>query len=200
MSDIDLRGVRIGLGVTGSFCTFEQILPMLERLVALGAAVTPIFSYATSQWDTRFFTASAFRERVEGLAVPVLTTVPQVEPIGPKKLLDIMLIAPCTGNTLAKLVHGIVDTPVVMAAKSMLRNNRPVVVAVSTNDALGNNAENIGQLMNMRNLFFVPFGQDDLVGKPRSMTADFMQAPEALALALSNEQIQPMLLSGGMRG
>ena len=124
----------------------------------------------------------------------VLHTIPQVEPIGPKKLLDALIIAPCTGNTLAKLAHGIADGPVTMAAKSHLRNGRPVVIAVSTNDGLGAAAENIGKLLARKHIYFVPFGQDDAINKPTSLVADFKKIPETLALALEGKQIQPLLL------
>jgi len=194
MFDIDLQGKRVGWGITGSFCTFDQILPVLERVVEEGAQVTPILSYATSGWDTRFYDAGEFRQQVEAITGSVWDTIPQVEPIGPRKLLDVMLVAPCTGNTLAKLANGITDTPVLMAAKSQLRNSLPVVLAISTNDALGNNAQNIGRLLNMRNIYFVPYGQDDPMGKPRSMTAQFDLIPETLRLAMQGEQIQPILV------
>jgi dipicolinate synthase subunit B len=155
----------------------------------------PIFSPAAYSTDTRFGTAqSHIRRAAEICGADPLSTIAQVEPIGPKKLLDALVIAPCTGNTLAKLSHSIADTSVTMAAKSHLRNSRPVLVAVSTNDALAGAAENIGKLLSRKNYYFVPFGQEDSLGKPTSMVADFSKIPAALEAALSGEQLQPILL------
>ena len=157
--------------------------------------ITPVFSHAAYSTDTRFGTAREHIQLAEEICgSPVLHTLPQVEPIGPKKLLDALIIAPCTGNTLAKLAHGIADSPVTMAAKSHLRNGRPVLLAVSTNDGLAGAAENIGRLMARKNYYFVPFGQDDPIGKPTSLVADFDRIPEALRLAAERTQIQPMLI------
>lgn len=186
--------MNIGFAVCGSFCTFSQVFPILEKL-AKEHRVTPIFSPAAYTTDTRFGTAQEHVLRAaEICGTDPLHTIAQVEPIGPKKLLDILVIAPCTGNTLAKLSHGIADTSVTMAAKSHLRNGRPVLIAVSTNDGLAAAAENIGRLMNRKNYFFVPFGQDDAQGKPTSTVADFSLIPAAVDAALVEKQLQPLLL------
>lgn len=186
--------MNIGFALTGSFCTFSQVFPVMEQL-AKKHQITPIFSPAAYYTDTRFGAAQDHILRAaEICGRDPWHTITQVEPIGPKKLLDLLLIAPCTGNTLAKLSHGIADTAVTMAAKSQLRNGRPVLLAVSTNDALGAAAENIGRLMNRKNYFFVPYGQDDAKGKPASMVADFGQIGEAVEEALSGRQLQPLLL------
>ena len=186
--------MTIGFAMCGSFCTFHQVFPIMEEL-AKKYRLIPIFSPAAYSTDTRFGTAqSHIRRAAEICGTDPLSTIAQVEPIGPKKLLDALVIAPCTGNTLAKLSHSIADTSVTMAAKSHLRNSRPVLVAVSTNDALAGAAENIGKLLSRKNYYFVPFGQDDSLGKPTSMVADFSKIPAALDAALSGEQLQPILL------
>jgi dipicolinate synthase subunit B len=177
----------------GSFCTFHQVFPIMEAL-AKEHEVIPIFSPTSYTTDSPFGTAQAhIRRAAEICSTDPLYTIAQVEPIGPKKLLDALVIAPCTGNTLAKLSHGIADTSVTMATKSHLRNGRPVIIAVSTNDALGVAAENIGRLMARQHIYFVPFGQDDCVRKPTSMVADFTKIPEALASAMEGRQLQPIL-------
>ena len=186
--------MTIGFAMCGSFCTFHQVFPVMEEL-AKKHRLIPVFSPAAYSTDTRFGTAqSHIRRAAEICGADPLSTIAQVEPIGPKKLLDALVIAPCTGNTLAKLSHSIADTSVTMAAKSHLRNSRPVLVAVSTNDALAGAAENIGKLLSRKNYYFVPFGQDDSLGKPTSMVADFSKIPAALEAALSGEQLQPILL------
>ena len=185
--------MNIGFALCGSFCTFSKVFPVMEQL-ARDHTVTPIFSQASATTDTRFGRAVDHLQTARDLCGrdPILT-IPQAEPIGPKKLFDLLLIAPCTGNTLAKLSHGIADGPVTMAAKSHLRNGRPILIAVSTNDALGTAAENIGRLMARKNIYFVPFSQDDPDGKPNSMVADFKKIPQALQTALEGKQIQPMV-------
>ena len=186
--------MRVGFAMCGSFCTYAQVFPVMEEL-SKTHTVIPIFSEAACHVDSRFGTALDHQAKAEAFCgVPPLHTLAQVEPIGPKKLLDILVIAPCTGNTLAKLAHGIADGPVTMAAKSHLRNGRPVLLAVSTNDALAGAAENIGKLLARKHYYFVPFGQDDALGKPTSMVADFRQIPQALEAALEGRQIQPILL------
>lgn len=186
--------MNIGFAMCGSFCTFHSIFPVLET-IAKAHNVIPILSANVCTIDSRFGTASDHIQRLTEICGKApLCTIADVEPIGPKKLLDALIIAPCTGNTLAKLAHSIADTPVTMAAKSHLRNSRPVLIAVSTNDALAGAAENIGRLLARKNYFFVPFGQDDPVRKPTSLVADFTKIPEALALALEGNQIQPILL------
>lgn len=184
----------IGFAVCGSFCTFSQVFPVMEQL-AQEYTVIPIFSQVASTLNTRFGTAASHLQRAADICgTKPLTAIQEAEPIGPKKLLDALVIAPCTGNTLAKLSHGVADTSVTMAAKSHLRNGRPVVVAISTNDALAGAAENIGRLLVRKNYYFVPFGQDDAAEKPTSLVADFRQIPPTLALALEGKQLQPLLL------
>lgn len=186
--------MTIGFALCGSFCTYSAVFPIVEAL-AQNHTVIPILSTAASQTDTRFGTAkNHILKLTEICGTPPLTTLPEVEPIGPKQLLDVLVIAPCTGNTLAKLAHSIADTPVTMAAKSHLRNGRPVLIAVSTNDALGTAAENIGKLMAKQNYYFVPFRQDDPKEKPRSMVADFSAIPQALEAALEGRQFQPVII------
>lgn len=186
--------MEIGFALCGSFCTYAEVFPVLERL-AKAHRVTPIFSQTAYSIDSRFGKAGDWVEKAKTICGKApLHTIAQVEPIGPKKLLDALIIAPCTGNTLAKLAHSIADSSVTMAAKSHLRNGRPVIVAVSTNDGLAGAAENIGRLLARRNYYFVPFRQDDPVKKPTSLVADFQKLPETLEQALHGKQIQPLLL------
>ncbi len=186
--------MEIGFAMCGSFCTFAQVFPVMEAL-SREHRITPVFSFASASIDSRFGTAAEHLEQARRICGrSPLRTIEGVEPIGPKKLLDALIIAPCTGNTLAKLAHSIADTPVTMAAKSHLRNGRPVILAVSINDALAGAAENIGKLLARKHFYFVPFGQDDAQKKPTSMVADFGQIPQTLAAALEGRQIQPMLL------
>jgi dipicolinate synthase subunit B len=186
--------MNIGFALCGSFCTYDQVFPVLREL-AQNYNVIPIFSENAASIDSRFGTA---REHLKAAADicrrnPILT-IPEAEPLGPKKLLDALIIAPCTGNTLAKLSHSIADSTVTMAAKSHLRNGRPIVVAVSTNDALAGAAENIGRLMGRKHYYFVPFRQDDPFKKPTSLVADFKMIPQTLEAALEGRQIQPILI------
>lgn len=193
-----MKKTTIGFAMTGSFCTFERVLKQMEALVRRGYEVLPVLSFNAGTLDTRFMTAEHLRARiVEITGNEPIDTLTGAEPIGPKKMSDVFLIAPATGNSLAKLAGGIFDTPALLGAKSHLRNDRPLVLAVSTNDGLGTAAQNIGRLLNMRNIYFVPFGQDDPVKKPRSLVADFTQIPRTVAAALSGVQLQPMLLRGG---
>ena len=186
--------MNVGFALCGSFCTFSKVFPIME-LLSRDYTVTPIFSDSAYTTDTRFGKAKEHIELAGEICCrPPIHTIAQAEPIGPKKLFDILVIAPCTGNTLAKLAHGIADGPVTMAAKSHLRNGRPVLIAVSTNDALNTAAENIGKLMARKHYYFVPFGQDDPVQKPCSMVADFCKLPQALEAALEGRQLQPVLL------
>ena len=185
--------MNIGFALCGSFCTYERVFPVMTAL-AENHKVTPIFSRAAATLDSRFGTSAEFLAKAEKICgAPPLLTVPDVEPVGPKKLFDILIIAPCTGNTLAKLSHSIADGPVTMAAKSHLRNGRPVLVAVSTNDALSGAAENIGRLLARKNYYFVPFGQDDPKNKPTSLVANFEKVPDTVEMALKCVQIQPIL-------
>lgn len=186
--------MTVGFALCGSFCTYASVFPVMAEL-AKSHRVIPIFSQSAYTLDSRFGTAQSHIDRATAICgQPPLHTIPEVEPIGPKKLLDALVIAPCTGNTLAKLAHSIADTPVTMAAKSHLRNGRPILLAVSTNDALAGAAENIGKLLCRRNFYFVPFGQDDPIKKPTSMVADFSKLPQALEAMMDGRQIQPILL------
>ena len=186
--------MTVGFAMCGSFCTFSQVFPVMEELSEKYDLI-PIFSQSVFTMDSRFGTAAEHICRATMICGnQPLHTVPQVEPIGPKKMLDALIIAPCTGNTLAKLAHGIADSPVTMAAKSHLRNGRPIVIAVSTNDALAGAAENIGRLLARRHYYFVPFGQDDPMNKPTSLVADFSKTDATLTAALQGKQIQPILL------
>lgn len=186
--------MNIGFAMCGSFCTYARIFPVLEAL-AQQHNVIPIFSDAGSTIDSRFGKAADHRSRVSAICGrPPLCTIAEVEPIGPKKLLDVLVVAPCTGNTLAKLAHSIADSPVTMAVKSHLRNGRPVVIAISTNDALAGAAENIGRLLGRKHYYFVPFGQDDPTGKPTSIVADFTKLPQAVEAAAKGTQLQPVLV------
>ena len=188
--------MNIGFAFCGSFCTYQQVFPILECLSA-SHSVIPIFSTASAETDSRFGQAKDFLTRAERICGrKALTTLEEVEPIGPKKLLDLLVIAPCTGNTLAKLAHSIADGPVTMAAKSHLRNARPVLLAVSTNDALAGAAENIGKLLGRKNYYFVPFRQDSWENKPTSLVADFSLIPNAAEKAINGQQLQPILLAG----
>ena len=186
--------MNIGFALCGSFCTFDKAFGAMADVASIHT-VTPIFSQAAFTTDTRFGTAEGHIARAaEVCGREPLYTVAQVEPLGPKKLLDALIIAPCTGNTLAKLAHSIADGPVTMATKSHLRNGRPVLLAVSTNDALAGAAENIGKLLGRKHYYFVPFGQDDPQKKPTSMVADFSKVLPALEAALQGQQIQPLVL------
>ena len=186
--------IRLGFAMCGSFCTFKQVLPQMHRLAAEGYEIFPIMSFNAFSTDTRFGSAASFISEIEELTgKKVISSISAAEPIGPKKLLDILLIAPATGNTIAKIASGISDTPITLAVKSHLRNSRPVVIAVSTNDALSGNAANIGSLMSRRGFYFVPFSQDDPQGKPNSLVARFELLPETVKNALNGRQIQPLL-------
>lgn len=169
---MNLKGKKIGVAFTGSFCTYEKAFLALEKLVGEGAKVQPIFSEAAKSIDSRFGNAEDFVKRAEQITgEKIMGTIAQAEPIGPQSLLDLLIILPCTGNTIAKLANGITDTPVLMAAKAHLRNEKPLLLSISTNDALGMNMKNIGLLLNAKHVFFVPFGQDNAQKKPNSMVA-----------------------------
>ena len=184
----------LGYALCGSFCTHAQSLIQLKNLIAAGYEVQPIVSETVFATDTRFGKAQALIEELEGsTSHPVIHTVPDAEPLGPKISLDALIIAPCTGNTMAKLAAGITDTPVLMAAKAHLRNEKPLIIAVSTNDALGMNLKNIGLLMNTKNIYFVPFGQDDYIKKPLSLVAHMEEIPATIEAALKRKQIQPVV-------
>lgn len=186
--------ITVGFALCGSFCTFSQVIKEMEALISKGYEIVPIMSFNAFSTDTRFGKASEHKERIEAICKrKIISTIPDAEPIGPKKMLDILLIEPCTGNTAAKLANGITDTPVTLAAKSHLRNNRPLLIAISTNDALSGSAGNIGKLINTNNVFFVPFRQDSPDGKPRSMISDFSKTEDAILCALKKEQLQPIV-------
>lgn len=190
-----MKELTVGLAITGSFCTFSKLLEEVRVLKALGANVIPIFSLQTQTMDSRFGKAEEFIKEIEGITEQKgIYTITEAEPIGPKAFLDILVIAPCTGNTLAKLAVGITDTPVLMAAKAHLRNEKPLVLSISTNDALGSNFKNIGTLMNKKHVFFVPFGQDDHKAKPNSMVAHMELIPHTIQEALNGRQIQPVIV------
>ena len=189
------KSVRIGCAMTGSFCTFRKVFQAWQALAETGAALTPIMSQAAYESDTRFYPAAEARRIFREICGrEIWHTIVETEPIGPKKLLDLLIIAPCTGNTLAKLAAGIADTPVTLAAKSHLRNGRPVLIAPSTNDGLGRNAENLGKLQAMRDFYFVPYGQDAPEGKPASLVSYFDRIHQAAQGALEGRQIQPLLI------
>ncbi|HWR24195.1 MAG TPA: dipicolinate synthase subunit B [Feifaniaceae bacterium] len=192
-----MNNLRIGYALTGSFCTLEEALKEMRALKDAGANITPIVSFAVAATDTRFGAASYFYDRiVEITGREPIATIEDAEPIGPKKLLDVVVIAPCTGNTLAKLANAVTDTPVTMAAKAHLRNKKPVVIAISTNDGLSANAKNLGILLNARNVYFVPFGQDNPIGKSNSLVADYTKLLPTIEQAMLGEQIEPILLRG----
>ncbi len=185
---------RVGFAMTGSFCTFAKVFEQVQRLVDMGYDVTPVLSSHVAVADTRFYTAQEVRDTLERITGrKPLVSITEVEPIGPKKLLDVYVVAPATGTSLSKIAAGIFDTPALLGVKSHLRNNRPVLLAPSTNDGLGTAAVAIGRLLGMRNIYFVPFSQDDPVQKPRSLVSRFELIPEALAAALAGAQVQPIL-------
>lgn len=191
----ELNGLRVGVALCGSFCTFSKVFPEIERLCGLGCEVFPIMSFNAASLDTRFGKAEEHTARLEKLTGrAVIREITTAEPIGPTKMLDILTVAPCTGNTLAKLAMSITDTPVTMAVKSHLRNARPVLIGVSTNDGLSGSAKNIGTLMNCKNIYFVPYSQDDSEKKPTSLVADFTLIPQAIIAAMSGKQLQPVLV------
>lgn len=186
----------IGFAMCGSYCTFEAVFKQIEVLKNLGYNIIPIMSENSYTLNTRFGDASHWHERMRDITGNrIIHTIPTAEPIGPKKMLDALIIAPCTGNTLAKLATGVTDTCVTLASKAHLRNARPLLIAPSTNDALSNAAKNIGCLLNYKNIYFVPYGQDSYKGKPNSMVADFTLIPNALKAALEGKQLQPIVIS-----
>lgn len=191
-----MKNQTVGFAICGSFCTFKKVVPQIKKLVEEGYKVIPIMSPISYTTDTRFGKAVDFISEIEEITKEkIIYTIKDAEPIGPKMLLDALIIAPCTGNTLGKLANGISDTSVTLATKAHLRNQRPVIIAVSTNDALGTSAKNIGLLMNGKNIYFVPMKQDDYINKPNSIVADFDYIPTTLNFVLENtKQIQPILL------
>lgn len=191
---MSLKGKKIGVAFTGSFCTYRQAFKDIQSLVEEDADVQTIFSQASQSIDSRFGRAADFLEEAERITgKPPIRTIPQAEPIGPGSLLDILVILPCTGNTIAKLANGITDSPVLMAAKAHLRNEKPLVLSISTNDALGMNMKNIGLLLNAKHIYFVPFGQDNPVKKPNSMIAHTEFLVPVIQAALEGRQYQPII-------
>lgn len=191
---MSLKGVKIGWALTGSFCNFEYVFPHIEALAKEGADIYPIVSYSVDSFDTRFGKAEEWKNKLKEITgKDIISTIVDAEPVGPQLKMDIMIVAPCTGNTVAKLANAITDTPVTMACKAHLRNQRPLVLAIATNDALGGNAKNIGLLLNTKNVYFVPFGQDAPIGKSNSMIANFDKIKATLEEALKGKQIQPIL-------
>ena len=190
-----MEHLRVGFAFCGSFCTISQAVIALRELAGRYSEIYPVLSETTASTDTRFGTAEGLRREVEEICGrPAISTIRDAEPIGPRKLLDVLVICPCTGNTLAKLAHGITDSAVTMAAKAHLRNGRPVVLALATNDGLAGAAPNLGTLLGRKNIYFVPLEQDDPAGKPTSLVADFTKVGEAVDAALRGVQLQPVLL------
>lgn len=191
---MSLKGKHVGIAFTGSFCTFDKAFAELQKLANEGALVQTIFSDAAATIDSRFGKAESFVKKAEEITgIKPMLTIPEAEPIGPKSLLDILVLFPCTGNTIAKLANGITDSPVLMAAKAHLRNNKPLLISISTNDALGMNMKNIGLLMNSKNIYFIPFGQDNPQKKPNSMIAHTELLIPSIEAALEGKQYQPVI-------
>ena len=192
---MSLKGIKLGFAMTGSFCTFEKAFKAAEELVDAGAEVYPVMSFNAASISSRFGTAREHLDRIREIAGrDVIRTIEDAEPIGPKKMFDLLAVVPCTSNTMAKLVNGITDTPVTMAVKSHIRNARPVVIAVSTNDALAASGKNIGYLQNYKNYYFVPYRQDNFAAKPNSAVADLTKLKETIEYALGSMQLQPVML------
>lgn len=190
-----LAGKTIGFGLTGSHCTYDDVLPEMEKMVREGARVIPIVTYTVANTDTRFGKSEDWLRKIREISgEEILTTIPETEPFGPGRTLDLMLIAPCTGNTTSKLANAMTDSPVLMAAKATMRNQRPVVVAISTNDGLGLNGVNIARLLAAKSIYFVPFGQDSPMGKPQSLVAKMDMIVPTCEAALEGKQIQPVLI------
>lgn len=191
---MSLKGKKIGIAFTGSFCTFENVFAELKKLADEGALIQTIFSNVAATCDSRFGQAKDFIEKASKITghAPIMT-IPDAEPIGPGNPFDILVIFPCTGNTMAKLANGITDSPALMAAKAHLRNNRPLLISISTNDALGMNMKNIGLLMNSKNIYFIPFGQDNPTKKPNSMIAHTHLLIPSIEAALEGKQYQPVI-------
>ena len=192
---MDLKDKKIGFAITGSFCNFNETKGVLEEIKKEGVKeIIPIVSYSTKDFDTRFYKSSDYIKMVEDTTNnKVIDTIVKAEPIGPKNMVDLIVVCPCTGNTLAKLANGVTDTPVLMAIKSHIRNNKPVVIGVSTNDGLSVTLKNIGIVLNTKNMYFVPFRQDDYSSKPKSLVLDYKYIIETIKLAFDGKQIQPIL-------
>ncbi len=194
-ADTRLDQVRIGVAITGSHCTMGEVIPQIKRLHDAGAELYTIFSYSTDQTDNRFYRVENLKKEIHAITGHgIINSIVGAEPIGPQKLLDIIIVMPATGNSIAKFANGIVDTPALMAMKAQLRNQRPVVIAISTNDGLGLNLKNIGLLLNAKNIYFVPFRQDNPAEKCNSLQADMDLVVDTIAAALQGRQLQPVLL------
>lgn len=195
MNEEKLKGVKIGIVLTGSHCTMDAARQQMTKLKEAGAIIYPIMSYSVDATDNRFYKVSELKQFLGEISdQPIINTIVGAEPIGPGRLLDLVVVMPATGNTIAKLANGIVDTPALMAIKAHLRNQRPVVIAISTNDALGLNARNLGVLLNTKNIYFVPFRQDDPYQKGNSLVANLDQVVDTAICALQGKQIQPLIL------
>lgn len=191
----DLKGKTIGFGLTGSHCTFDETMPQIQRLVDAGARVIPIVTHTIMSTDTRFGTSASWQQKLVNITgEKIISTIPEAEPLGPSKLFDVMVIAPCTGNSTSRLANAITDSAVLMAAKATMRNLRPLVLAISTNDGLGLNAANIAKLLSAKNIYFVPFGQDAPDKKPNSLVARMDLIKETCEAALEGKQLQPLLI------
>ncbi|MCL1934911.1 MAG: dipicolinate synthase subunit B [Defluviitaleaceae bacterium] len=192
---MSMKGIKIGVALTGSFCNLHMAFKLIENLVKVGVEVTPIISYNVDKLNTRFFKATEVKKILKELTgKEPIKEITEAEPVGPKDMFDVLVVAPATGNTIAKLANAITDTPVLMAIKSQLRNKKPVVIGISTNDGLGNNARNLGYLMNMENVFFVPFAQDAPSAKEMSVVFIEDKVIETIEAALNKRQIQPVLI------
>ena len=192
---MNYNGITVGYALTGSHCTFDEVMPQIQRFVDLGAKVIPIVSQTIMTTDTRFGTSSHWQKQLKDITGnDMISSIVDAEPLGPSKLLDVLVIAPCTGNTTSKLANAMTDGPVLMAAKAQMRNQRPLVLAISTNDGLGLNASNIAKLLIMKHVYFVPFGQDNPVQKPNSLVARMDLIPEACSAALEGKQLQPLII------
>jgi dipicolinate synthase subunit B len=190
-----LKGKRVGLGITASHCTYEEIIPVIESLKDAGATVVPVITHSVLTAATRFGTGEEWIARIEGATgEKVISTIVGAEPFGPSTPVDCMIIAPMTGNSMSRFANAATDSPVLMAAKATLRNDSPVLIGISTNDALGLNAMNLMKLVNMKNVFFIPFGQDDPIKKPNSLISDFSLMVPATVAALEKKQLQPLLI------
>lgn len=187
------EGLKVGLGITGSFCNFSKIESVIDNLNNEGISVFPIISNIVKTESTRFYDRDKFIDMLKQKSKnDIIDSIVKAEPIGPNDLIDLLLICPCTGNTIAKIANGITDTPVLMAVKSHIRNNKPVVIGISSNDALGQNAKNIGELLNIKNFYFVPFKQDNYEKKPKSLVLDYSKIIDTIDYALNGKQIQPI--------
>lgn len=196
MLTVRLKGLKVGFALTGSFCTLNEVTEQIKRIIQEGAEVIPIITREVATTDTRFGTAAYWKGLLKELTGHgVIETIIGAEPIGPNRMLDVLVVAPCTGNTLAKLANAITDGPVLMSIKAQLRNQRPVVMAISTNDGLGLNARNLGVLLNSKNIYMVPFGQDNPAAKPNSLVAKMDRLLDTILFAIEGKQIQPVLVN-----